>query len=77
VIEKRAFRSHLLRSRRVGPKQMARWHNLAQTHPATSKPLSDQSHALSAVPNCGHRLTQWLCHKGWSAGTLWHTARRT
>ena len=28
------------------PKQMAQWHNLAQTHPSTSKPLSDQSHAL-------------------------------
>ena len=28
------------------------WHNLAETHPSTSKPLFDQSHALSAVPNC-------------------------
>src|SRR5258707_9068532 len=38
-------------------KMMAQWHNLAQTRLPLVKPLSYQSHALSAVP-------KWLCHKG-------------
>jgi hypothetical protein len=34
------------------PNTMAQWHRLAQFHPSTKeKPLANQAHALSAVPN--------------------------
>ena len=37
---------------------------------------SKESRVAKGAKLC-HRVTRWLCHKGLTFGTLWHTARRT
>jgi hypothetical protein len=56
-------------------KPMTQWHNLAQTRPSTSKiPFGSSARAIGRAKLC-HHLTQWLCHKGWSAAVAYLLAK--
>ena len=67
---------HRLTSKgRATPNQVAQWRKMAQFHPLTSKnPLRSSARAIGRAKLC-HHLTQWLCHKGWSAAVAYLLAK--